>query len=291
MRKNSLYIVLGAILAYYAGEWVLNTVLNEPLSRLQSEREGYERKIEKNKKDLGEARAAAKQLLELERRSLPSNTEVARSVYQDWLLQLVDHVGMKDRTVNSSQPQGRKGLFSVISCSVRAKGTLEQLTTFLYEFYSAGHLHQIRSISMTPIQKTGELDLSISIEAASLPDADRKETLSQERGDRLASASLADYAPFARRNFFAVGGGLDPTDQAYLSAVNYVDGQPEAWFTLRDSDSLLKLRLGDSLAIGQFTGVIAEIDDADVVLESEGQRWLLTIGESLTDAYALPPEY
>ncbi len=291
MRKNALYVVLVGILLFSAGEWTVDTILNQPLSSLENDRDGYLRRIERSKKELTKARAAARQLMDYERRSLPSDPNVARSLYQAWLLQLVEHVGLKDRTVNSSPPQGRKGLFSVITCSVRAKGSLDQLTAFLYEFYSAGHLHQIRSISMTPIQRTGELDLSITVEAAALPGADRTDTLSQERGDRLASESLLAYAPFAQRNFFAVGGGFDPTDQTYLSAVNYVDGRPEAWFMLRGSDELRKLTLGDVLSIGQFTGMITEIDDADVVLESEGQRWLLTIGENLTDAYALPPEY
>ena len=291
MRKYAMYIVLGAILLFYAAEWVVDTVLTKPLEDLQDKRAGYQRKIDKGMKDLIQARTAAKRLKEYERRSLPSDTEVARSQYQDWLLGTAGTVGLKDLTVNSSQPMNRKGLFSVISYSVRAKGSLDQLTAFLFEFYSAGHLHQIRSISMTPMQKTGELDLSLTIEAASLPEADRKNTLTEERIDRLASASLDAYSPFAQRNFFAVGGGLDPTDQTYLSAVNYIDGKPEAWFTLRDTDELLKLRQGDPLSIGQFTGTIAEIDDADVILESEGQRWLLTIGECLTEAYALPPEY
>lgn len=291
MRKYAMYIVLGAILLFYAAEWVVDTVLTKPLEDLQDKRAGYQRKIDKSMKKLIQARTAAKRLKEYERRSLPSDTEVARSQYQDWLLGTASTVGLKDLTVNSSQPMNRKGLFSVISYSVRAEGSLDQLTAFLFEFYTAGHLHQIRSISMTPMQKTGELDLSITIEAASLPGADRKDTLTEERIDRLASASLDAYSPFAQRNFFAVGGGLDPTDQTYLSAVNYVNGKPEAWFTLRDTDELLKLRQGDPLSIGQFTGTIAEIDDADVILESEGQRWLLTIGECLTEAYALPPEY
>ena len=143
---------------------------------------------------------------------------------------------------------------------------------------------------MTPNQKTGELDLSITIEAASLPEADR-EDLTQERADRLASASIEAYSQIAARDFFAVGGGLDPTDQTFLSAVTDVDGKPQAWFTLRETDELLKLVPGAVLTVGQFRGVVAEIEDQDVILESDGRRWLLTIGECLTDAYALPPEY
>ena len=54
---------------------------------------------------------------------------------------------------------------------------------------------------------------------------------------------------------------------------------------------MLRLRIGASLQIGQFQGTLVRIDEDDVVLESEGERWLLGLGESLAQAYAVPPEY
>ena len=104
-------------------------------------------------------------------------------------------------------------------------------------------------------------------------------------------ARFEDYLPVVRRNFFGVGGSPDPTDFTWLTAVSSVDGQPQAWFTLRSEDRVLKLREGESLDVGQFHGTIAAIDDADVILQSEGERWLMTIGENLSQAFALPPEY
>ena len=109
---------------------------------------------------------------------------------------------------------------------------------------------------------------------------------------RLASAALADYDPIVQRNLFGIGGSPDPTDHTYLTAVSSVDGEPQVWFTLRAAGEVLKLRKGDGLEVGQFSGTIAEIEGSDVVIEADdGERWLLTLGESLTDAYALPPEF
>jgi len=88
-----------------------------------------------------------------------------------------------------------------------------------------------------------------------------------------------------------VGGSAQVADYAFLTAVNYVDRQPEAWFSIRTNDSVLKLRQGERLEIGSFKGTIAAITDTDVVVESEGERWLLTVGENLSQAAALPPEY
>ena len=69
------------------------------------------------------------------------------------------------------------------------------------------------------------------------------------------------------------------------------DGSPQVWFTLRTSGEILKVGKGGDFEIGQFRGSIAEIEGADVIVESDGERWLLTLGERLTDASALPPEF
>ena len=290
-RKILLLVVFGAFLLFYAGEWLLDTVLRGPLEKRQIVTRRLEKKIEEYKKELGKARDAGKRLDEWGKASLPSDPQVARSLYQAWLLELVNHVGLSDPNVNSSEPANRKGQFYVLSFSIRGRGSIDTLTRFLFEFYRAGHLHQIRSLNITPLQKTGDLDLAISIEALALPDADRKDSLSMTISERLVSDQLDSYRSIVDRNFFAVGREIDPTDQTFLTSVVSVEGQPQAWFSLRSTDELEKLKVGDQLNVGQFSGRIVDIKGSDVILVSEGQRWLLTIGECLTDAFALPPEF
>lgn len=291
-RKHILYGALGAMLLFYAGDWLLQNVLEEgPLQDRRNQVARLEKDIEGLEKQFAEAKQIGKQLDLLEARSLPANPEIARSLYQAWLLELVDFVELSGPNVDSGEPIGRKGLFQVIAFSVRGRGTLEQLTQFLFEFYSAGHLHQIRSLAITPLKGSDELDLSVSIEALVMPGADRTTRLTSLRSDRLAYGSLGDYDVIASRNLFGTGGASDATDYTYLTAVNYVNGQPEAWFDLRTEAKLLKLRQGQMLQVGPFEGKIAEIADTDVVLESGDERWLLTIGENLAQASALPPEF
>jgi hypothetical protein len=294
MNKYRKLLMLGALAVMamvYAGDWLRQNALQGPIQSRRDETARLESEIEKRENELSAARKAAKELAALELRSLPSNPEVARSLYQGWLLELVEYVKFANPNVDSGEPLSHKGLFRTIQCSVRGRGTLEQLTLFLYEFYSAGHLHQIRSINITPLQRSDELDLAIAVEALILPKADRPDQLTTVASDRLASAEFAEYQSIPQRNLFGVGGSPDPTDFAYLTAVNYVDGQGEAWFTLRSEDRVLKLRQGEPLEIGPFRGVIAAVSRNDVIVESEGERWLLTIGESLAQAFALPPEY
>ena len=290
-RKKLFMAALALLALLYAGDWLLENLLEGPLKERENAARGLEKNINKQKQSLAQARKAGKKLTAWEKQSLPSNTEVASSTYQVWLLQIIQHAGLSAQGVNSSEPVARKGAYSLLAFSARAHGTLEQLTHFLFEFYRAGHLHQIRSLSITPIQKTGELDLTIAVEAVVLPTTERDKEFTTAVSERLASLELAAYAPIIERNLFAVGGGLDPTDQAVLTTVTYVDGEPEVWFSLRDTDELLKLHKNDRLAIGQFSGVLSEVNDTDVIIESDGERWLLSIGETLAQATALPPEY
>lgn len=317
-RQIALGAVFGLLVLYFGGEWVWQTVLEGPID---GKRQAYQKLLDAEKKKEKEwegFQEDARKLVQWRKQSLPSDTEVARSLYQAWLLQVVvDYVKLDSPSVSPGEPVSRQGRFYAIPFSVRGRGTLDQLTRLLFAFYRTDLLHQIRSLHVTPLGNSEQLDLALSIETLVLPGAgpeldkdlaeeERQETIIadfQERASRvsrrLASVALAeytpptlaDYRPIAQRNLFGVGSDPDPTDYAYLTFINTVDGEPEVWFTLRATGETLKRRQGESLRIGNFTGTIAEIQGSDVILESEGERWLLTLGEKLADAFALPPEF
>ncbi len=357
-RKKLLLAALGMIAVLYGGDWARQNLIEKPKQDRLTTIGALEANIQKLDKQIAVVRQESQWLQFWESQSLPSDTEVARSLYQAWLLELADYVGLSRQTVNSSEPVNHQGRFSSITFSLRGVGNLEQLTKFLFEFYNAGHLHQVRSISMTPISRTNDLDLGITIEALVMPRATRRDRLSTQRVYRLASAALDDYQPIPQRNLFAVGGGgsADPTNHTYLTSITYVGDRPEAWFTLRTGNTVLKLRDGDQLVqagdkilklrdvddlqrlrfdglrdeIGNLSeiqrgsvlvrwsghlwqpainangdaveflafaqplseiGTVSEIGNLDLVLESDGERWLLTIGDNLAEAFALPPEF
>ncbi len=152
-------------------------------------------------------RKANQQLKRWQAQSLPSDPEIARSLYQAWLVGLVGRPGFISPNVDSSEPVTRKGLYSSLRFSARGRGTPEQLTRFLFDFYRADHLHHIESLNLTPVPRSDELDIALSIEALSLPDGERKDQLSTRVSDRLASDELTDYRAIVERNLFGIGGG------------------------------------------------------------------------------------
>jgi Tfp pilus assembly protein PilO len=291
-RERLLMVIVGVMVAGYLGHMLFNRLLQAPLAAKYERVEKLKRDITKKQGQLRRARQASAKLAGWQEQSLPSNQERAASLYQEWLLDLVGKAGLKTPNVDSGAPVVRKGVYSMIPFSIRGRGTIEQLTRFLYEFYSANHLHQVTRINITPVPKSNELDLSLAIEALALVDANDATKLSGERSERLASVEWGAYRPIVDRNLFGqTAAELDPADFAFLTAILDVDGVPQAWLTVRTTGEILKLRPGQAFEVGQFRGTVAEITSPDIVIDSDEERWLLTLGEKLSQATALPPGF
>jgi len=305
-RTVGLAVVLVVMVVYFGGEWTIDQFIQGPVQAARSRRTQLERDIQQRETSLQRLREAGKVLALWEDQSLPADTEAARSLYQAWLVELVDDVGLSGPSVTSSEPTAYAGLYRTLSFSVRGRGTLDQLTKFLFAFYQADLLHQIRSLTITPLQRAEDLDLSLAIEALALtparePSAKTAASPAAENvyeqfrrrawrvSQRLAFDQLEPYGVIVRRNLFALGGGFDPTGLTYLTSITQVDGQPVIWFTNRATDEVMRLRAGDHLELGPLTFRLAEVHATDVIIEIDGERWLLSPGDKIIDAQALPP--
>lgn len=249
-RRYVLWTVFAALALYFGGDWLLDVMVREPMQRAKAQTKQLRENIRRKKADLKQIRAEQEQLAIWETQSLPAEAPLARSLYQAWLVQLVEHVGLRKPNVDSGEPVNHKDLYQMHSFMVRGEGTLEQATQLLFEFYRAGHLHQIRSLELTPSAEGKQFSISLAIEALSLPYIKRGDQLGSAHGDRLASAKLADYQIIARRNVF--GSGADPDVLAYtrLTGVTVSRGRPQAWFTVDTRGETLQKAVGEVLEIG-----------------------------------------
>jgi len=290
-RQKLLYGVLAVIVLYFAGEWGKKTFLDEPFDIQDKRTEKLEKDLMKAKKTFNRAKKTSQDIAKWEARSLPRDPNKARTLYQEWLVDLVEKVGLNSPSFDSGTPSQRGGIYHSLSFSIRGQGSLQQLTNFLYEFYSADHLHRIQSIAITPLRSAGLLDLSISIEALALANSAQTDRLSTGIREEFAEKTIEDFAVIYRRNVFGIGAGDIAAEATVLTGTPAGAGQPEAWFQLGTDGSVAKLKVGETLQVGQFTGIVAEIDGSDVILEAGGERWLISIGERLNQASALPPEF
>jgi hypothetical protein len=290
-RNNVLWVIFAILALCFGGDWLWGVVVRGPMEQAKPQPKQLREKIQRRKTDLKKIREETEQLAVWETQSLPADAALARSLYQAWLVELVEHVGLVKPNVDSSEPANHKDLYNMLAFTLRGQGTLEQATQLLFEFYRSGHLHQIRSLELTPSQQGRQFNIALAIEALALPQIERQDKLGSAVGDRLVSNKLADYQIIARRNVF--GAGNDPDVLAYtrLTAFTHAQGRPQAWFSVDIRGETVKRGIGETLEIGPFRGTILGIQGSDVILEIDGQRRLMSISETLSQASALPPGF
>lgn len=292
--KILVYIAFAGLLLYQASGYVQTTFIDEPKAKLARDKEKLNEKILKAERVIHLGKKANEELPDFEKQALPENVDRASALYKNWLLQLVGRAGLANTNVEAnSSVSTRKGIYKSLTFSLRGKGNLQQLTALLYEFYHTNLLHRINSLNLTPSSNSDQIDISIGIEALSMDGVKRDHLNIDEPSQRLAYNDVLDYRPIINRNFFSVGGEFDPINLTRLSGITYssITGQPEAWFTLGATNERVELKQGEELKVGDFSGKVVQIADSDVILESGGSQWLLSIGENLDQAYALPASF
>lgn len=259
--------------------------------------ESLNSKIQDKEFEIQKGFRARKQLNSWNKTSLPSNSQLAATLYQNYLVSLLDETGMDEVDVGANRPVSRGGVYQLLAFNIRAQGTLQQLTDLLFKFYQAGHLHQITNLTAKPIENS-KLDINLKIEALSLAKADQLDKLSEETSTRLAWDEVEDYQQaISHRNLFAnyvpppparreaprpaAPPPFDAAKFAVVSAIIEVGERPQVWVNVRTSGEMLKRHEGDQVEVGLFKGKITRIDSQSVEIESQGQRKVVALGQSL----------
>lgn len=81
---------------------------------------------------------------------------------------------------------------------------------------------------------------------------------------------------------------FDPSKYAFVNAIVEVDGKPQVWLKARTTGKKYELFEGDPFQLGTIQGTIARIGRRDVVIEIDGKRRLVALGDSLHEGIELP---
>ena len=231
-------------------------------------------------------------------RSLPRLPNDVRSLYTFWLLELLKFCDVEGSDVNSDNPTPTRFRSYNYHFHVRGACSLDQLSRLLFEFYYAPFLHRITAMTITPQENSEKVSIALTIDGLSIPPPFSTSPVPLTNQlpygfyhPRLASNQLETYQVIAERNLLqAVRGGVDKADYTFLTGINQIDGENEAWFSVRTDGSVLKAKLGERISIGSVRATIKEILGEDLVFDRDGSLWLLTLGECLNQAFALPKE-
>ena len=294
--RNSILIVgLALFLVWYVSAWAYQTLYLEPRKELGDKINELSSQIVTRRNSLNAMTQFNTQNAGFYWRTLPSSRNEAQSQYSFWLLELLLYSGFENNHVNPSAPvQVPSG--ASFQFNVQCTGTLAQISYFLFEFYHAPFLHRLTTMTLAPAEGNPEqLTFSMVINALALNTYPYQPPLGNQMPtgyiSRLAFSEFAMYQVIANRNLLQTAkGGIDLADYTFLSAILDRNNQTEVWFSVRTNDSTIKAKLGDLIQSGSFSGRLVEILDQDIVLDRNGERWLLANGESLNQAFALPPE-
>lgn len=290
-RQHLLLGVLVAVGAVRLGDWALTSLIQGPIDEREARTAELEEEIGDLENVLAEGRKAGQRIEQWQQRSLPADTETARTAYRSWLMSRVESARLQSATVDSGSPVSRGGGTRALPFTVRARGSLNQLTRFLFEFSQTAQLQRVQSLDLNPIGAGGQFEMALGVEALMIPGTQTTTLNVSHTADHLASANVAEYDVISRRNIFGVGSAmLDPLHNTFLTGITTSNGESQAWFSMRLADEDVRLRVGDVLEVDTFHGTIAEILQRDVLIDAAGERWLLTIGENLNDRFAVPPE-
>lgn len=255
------------------------------------------RDISKKELEVLAGRRASKRLAAYEARSLPADAERAQSLYQDWLIDLLDESGLAGGVI-SQAPQSKRNSFHRLNFTLSGEGSLSEVVRLLHGFYAANHLHQVRSLMLKPAKEGREFELLLTVEALALPGALHTTALPAAPSARLDPADLAAYQqPITERNLFAPyeppreeepPPEFDVARYTTVSAIVHSNGRRQVWLNNRVSGDVLKLHEGGQFEVGSLRGQVDRIGRRAVEIRLDDQRWLLELGETLRDGAPLP---
>jgi len=317
-REKNLAIVASVLVLPFA-VWLVMGALGGSTTLLRAQKANLANEINDAKKLIRKGHEAQKCLDEWNRRSLPQDVKAAGSRYSIWLMELCESDQYDARFQNpqvkplKSQPIGEAGTY--LTFNVSGIASLEQLTRWLYGFYSAEYLHQIKALTITPLEESKKLNLVIQIEALALKgatDADGKPrvtALLALREDAMDKDLLDEYCQtIGNRAIFSRYSPPPPVREmppppvepsrplfdhgkfTRVTGITEVDGRPAVWISMLTSGKDVRLFEGETFDVGPVKAKIVriEIQGRTIMSEVEGKQYLLALGDNMRDAEEVP---
>lgn len=300
-RTKWLMIAGLAVFGLYGADSLYRSWIEQPTQQLNLKLDAVTRGISDSKSDQLVAQKLGKRLDGYAARGLPYNAQLARSLYQEWLLDLVERHQFASTAVDAAQPvaieirsRTKKGkrvtVGHKIAYSVRGQASLANLASFLDDFRNAGHLHKIRSLSLNPIGNEGQLDISLGIEVLCLEASPNKDQLSDFEWVHNAENPASDYSDLVRRNLFARGFAKALNDIELKAITFNREGKAEAWFTVDRIGTIRTITAGNQIPVALHDIAVVEVlADKVLVRVNQDPHWI-TLGQSIGEVCSQPTD-
>lgn len=293
-KREQMLLVLAAVLFAVVAVPFLYYYFVGDINKLMANRDRLSGEVDKLEKTLQEGNDTKARLTKLANRSLPTDDLIVRADYRDWLVDLAKNQAKLDVTGVSIDsvtffPTQKKVHYKTYTFTLRAKGTLRQLSQFLARFQETDFLHLIRRVTPRPpgpmSRNSDELDLTINIEALIIPQAKGVSTLNPvPKPDALSADEMKKRVDtIVERAFFTAYRPPTPTPPpivntptavaerplpsfnntryCFVQSINVgIDGIPRVWIEVRTLGQQYKLAKGESFTVDGLKCTIIDID-------------------------------
>ncbi|QDS98589.1 hypothetical protein [Adhaeretor mobilis] len=305
-REKALVGLVGIAGLLYAGTEGL-TRYRDALDESDDQQLAAESSLQETKSLLRRAQRDQRELRKWRQRSLPTNPDIARSLYQDWLREATSDSGFTEASVldktNARSFADRPDEMKELSFEIAGKATLEQVTKFLHQFYSAGHMQRISKATFKPQEGKKELTVSLSVDALILPEVLREDQLAEnataelahtltEYRERLESRDLfAIYRPKQKAGDASTAKSDEPREDeaakdARFTQITYGNGWTMAVRQQKSGD-VTYYQVGDELEIGRISGRVIDLNDERVIYKTDEGQFELELGDTFSEARPL----
>ena len=300
-REKFLLVLTGLLLVFVIGP-VGYYYYGADAKKLKIQRTKLGEQLETLEKETRNAAEIKERLEKLTAISLPSNADVAQSAYQNWLLDQARASGLRETRVDQGSMSTVKDFYSRYTMTLRGRASLAQLATFLGRFQRTDHLQLIRSVSISPLRESQEMDVTIKVESLVLKQAkpstsltmnDKPDALSADAERKMRQtivdrALFSAYVPPTLQRTANVPPTPPPSfghaPYTYVTAVVEVDGKLQAWFDVRTEAKKYRLFEGQSFRLGgTLTCLVKRIDFDKVVIEAARDLFTIRVGKSFIE--------
>lgn len=281
-----------AVFGLYGLDTLYRRWIETPSQQLTAQMDDLGEKLNASKSEQLVAQKQSKRLESLTARALPDDPQFARSLYQQWLLNLIETNELASASVDAAQPvpleirsrtkKGKRQLIGHrINFSLRGQVTLARLSGFLNDFRKAGHLHKIRAITLNPIGNEGRLDADLSIEVLCLVASTNKKQLSDWSIADKAIVASSTYDHLVRRNLFARGFAKALFDIELKAITSNREGIAQAWFRIDGRGSTKTISAGNPIPVALHDISVVEVLTNKVLVRvNEDTHWI-HLGQSI----------
>jgi len=281
-----------SVFGLYGLDTLYRSWIERPSQQLTAQMDDLSEKLTASKSEQLVAQKQGKRLESLAARALPDDPQLARSLYQQWLLNLIETSELISASVDAAQPipleirsrtkKGKRQLIGHrINFSLRGQASLAKLSSFLNAFRKAGHLHKIRAITLNPVGNEGRLDADLSIEVLCLEASTNKQELGDwEIADEAVVASNT-YDHLVRRNLFARGFAKALFDIELKAITSNREGIAQAWFRTDGRGTTKAISAGNQIPVALHDIAVLEVLTNKVLVRvNEDTHWI-QLGQSI----------